>query len=129
MKLTEILLCIAIFFIASTIFMESLINVERNVSKSEQALKTMSSVLATDMLLRQKMRMIDIPYWKRFRNEYEQEKEKLLIFAAENNIKLVSVSPIYDEKYKAEGIRIEWVYDGKDYVTQEYIKQRIIDEE
>ena len=82
MKLTEILLCIAIFFIASTIFMESLINVERNVSKSEQALKTMSSVLATDMLLRQKMRMIDIPYWKRFRNEYEQEKEKLLIFAA-----------------------------------------------
>ena len=128
MRLTEILVCMAISVTASLAFMGSLINVRRSVTESEKASCGVSAVLDTDILLRREMRKADIPYWKNFRREYEKEKERLFLFASENGIDVLEISPVYDEKSGAEGIEIEWARGAVSAVTREYIRQRIVDE-
>jgi hypothetical protein len=128
MKLTEVLASVAIFLIASVAFMGTFTNVRRCVKKSQDSAKKVSSLLTSDSLLRKQIRMMDIPYWKCFSREYEVEKEKLLLFAAENGIGVRSVASVYDAEHGAEGIEVEWIFDGKSIVTREYISQRILDE-
>ena len=128
MKLTEVLASVAIFLVASAAFMGAFTNVRRCVQKSQDSAGKVSSLLRTDFLLRKQIRMLDIPYWKCFSREYEVEKEKLLLFAAENGIGVRSVASVYDAEHGAEGIEVEWTFDGKSIATREYISQRILDE-
>lgn len=129
MKLTEVLVSIAIFLIASAVFTASLINIRRSVSKSEVASKSAVSLLEEDAFLRRRIQDFDIPYWKDFDSEFEAAKEKLLLRCSEKGMDIVSVSSVYDKKRKTEGIKIEWNFCGKNYATQEFIKQRIVYEE
>lgn len=128
MKLTEVLVCIAIFLITCVTLMSTFTNVRRNVLKSQDSSRSVSGLLRADSLLRKEIRMLDIPYWKCFSREYELDKEKLLIIAAENGIEVSSINSVYDEKNRVDGVEIEWNLGGKSFVTKEYISQRIVDE-
>lgn len=128
MKLTELLVSIAIFLMASAVFASSLVNARSTIAKTEAASKKAVSILETDALLRKKIRNFEVPYWKNFGAEFEAIERTLFLFCAEKGIEAVSVSSVYDARRRMEGIKIEWKLNGKNYASQEFIKQRIADE-
>lgn len=125
MKLTELLVSIAIFLMASAVFASSLVNARSTIAKTEAASKKAVSILETDALLRKKIRNFEVPYWKNFGAEFEAIERTLFLFCAEKGIEAVSVSSVYDARRRMEGIKIEWKLNGKNYASQEFIKQRI----
>lgn len=129
MKLTEVLVSAAVFIIASAVIASSLVNIRRSVSKSEASSRSAVLLLESDEFLRKQIQGFDISYWKDFDSEFEGVKERLLRSCDEKEMEIVSVSPVHDKKRGAEGIKIEWNFCGKKYSTQEFIKQRIADEE
>lgn len=133
MKLTEILVAIVVFIIASTVFTSSFINVRKSIVKTEEYSKKAIEILEKDFLIRKEIRKIEVPYWKSFEKEFQKEKkvfeEQLKILAIKNEMEIISVSSVYDKKKKAEGIKVEWMTCNKKYESQEFICQRIVDEE
>ena len=128
MKLTELLVCIEIFLMASAVFASSLVNARSGIAKTEAASKKTVSILETDALLRKEIRSFYVPYWKNFSTEFEAIERTIFLFCAEKGIEAVSVSSVYDARRRMEGIKIEWKLNGKNYASQEFIKQRIADE-
>lgn len=126
MNLTELLASLAIFLTASSAFTESLISVKQNIERSVKKSESAVMLLETDSALRKKIRSLEIPYWKNFDSSFKPLKENLELFCEEKGIEAVSVCSVYDKKRKAEGIKIEWMHDGKKYETREFIKQRIV---
>lgn len=133
MKLTEILVAIVVFIIASAVFTASFINVRKSIVKTEEYSKKAIEILEKDFLIRKEIRKIEVPYWKSFEKEFQKEKkvfeEQLKILASKNEMEIISVSSVYDKKKKAEGIKVEWMTCNKKYESQEFICQRIVDEE
>lgn len=128
MKLTDLLVSIAIFLMASAVFASSLVNARSGIARTEAASKKTVSTLEADALLRKEIRNFDVPYWKNFGTEFEAIERTLFLFCAEKGIEAVSISSVYDTRHRMEGIKIEWKLNGKNYASQEFIKQRIADE-
>lgn len=133
MKLTEVIVAVAIFLIACAVFSASLINVRRIVDRSEAFSKKAVVLLDTDALIRKEIKKINAPYWKSFDREFEKEKilleENLKNICKDKGFEVEKVSSVYDRKHHSEGIKIEWKIYGKKYSCQEFIKQRIVNEE
>ncbi len=129
MKLTEMLVSIAIFLIASALFTSSLISLRKRILESEGISRNAVSLLETDSFLRKEIQSFNVPYWKNFNCEFEGIRKKLLLSCNQKEIKVISVSLIYDRKHMAEGIKIEWTFSGKNYSTQEFIKQKVVYED
>ena len=62
MKLTEVIVAVAIFLIACAVFSASLINVRRVVDRSEAFSKNAVELLDTDTLIRKEIKRINVPY-------------------------------------------------------------------
>ena len=133
MKLTEVIVAVAIFLIACAVFSVSLINVRRGVDRSEAFSKNAVALLDTDTLIRKEIKKINAPYWKSFDSEFKKEKilleENLKNIGKDKGFEVESVSSVYDRKRRSEGIKIEWKIYGRKYVCQEFIRQRIVNEE
>ncbi len=133
MKLTEVIVAVAIFLIACAVFSASLINVRRSVDRSEAFSKNAVALLDTDTLIRKEIKKINVPYWKSFDSEFRKEKilleENLKNIGKDKGFEVESVSSVYDRKHRSEGIKIEWKIYGRKYVCQEFIRQRIVNEE
>ena len=133
MKLTEVIVAVAIFLIACAVFSASLINVRRGVDRSEAFSKNAVALLDTDTLIRKEIKRINVPYWKSFDSEFKKEKilleENLKNIGKEKGFEVESVSSVYDRKRRSEGIKVEWKIYGRKYVCQEFIRQRIVNEE
>ncbi|WP_318663323.1 hypothetical protein [Treponema sp.] len=133
MKLTEVIVAVAIFLIACAVFSASLINVRRSVDRSEAFSKNAVALLDTDTLIRKEIKKINVPYWKNFDSEFKKEKilleENLKNIGKDKGFEVESVSFVYDRKHRSEGIKIEWKIYGRKYVCQEFIRQRIVNEE
>ena len=129
MKLTELIVAIAIFLIASGVFTASLINVRRAVVRSEDASRKAVVLLETDALIRKEIQKISIPYWRSFESDFEKEKvsfeERLKIYGADKGFEITDIRAVYDNNKQAEGIKVIWKFCGKEYMCQEFIKQRI----
>lgn len=133
MKLTELIIAIAIFLIACVVFTGSLINVRRSVCRSEDFSKEAVILLDVDARIRKELKEISFPFWENFDLEFETVKlglqDRLMILEEEKGIEITEVSTVYDRKYGSEGIKVRWVMFGKEYECQEFIKQRIINGE
>ena len=133
MKLTEVIVAVAIFLIACAVFSVSLINVRRGVDRSEAFSKKAVALLDTDTLIRKEIKKINVPYWKSFDSELKKEKilleENLKNIGKDKGFEVESVSSVYNRKRRSEGIKIEWKIYGRKYVCQEFIRQRIVNEE
>ena len=133
MKLTEVIVAVAIFLIACAVFSVSLINVRRGVDRSEAFSKNAVALLDTDTLIRKEIKKINVPYWKSFDSELKKEKilleENLKNIGKDKGFEVESVSSVYNRKRRSEGIKIEWKIYGRKYVCQEFIRQRIVNEE
>jgi len=66
MRLSELLISLALFLLASALFTSSFVNLKRSSSATESALLTNAATINTDSLLRNEIRQIEIPYWKNF---------------------------------------------------------------
>lgn len=130
MKLTELMIAIAIFLIACVVFTGSLINVRRSVSHSEVFSKEAVVLLDVDARIRNELKKISIPFWGNFDLEFEKAKiglqDRLMILEEEKGFEITEVSSIHNVKYGSEGIKVRWIMFGKEYECQEFIKQRII---
>lgn len=133
MKLNEVMVAIVIFVIVSTLFASAAVDVRKGILKGEGHSRTAMELLKIDEVFRKEIKKIEIPYWKNFEKEFAKTKLQFMEHLEEINIEgspeIVSLEAVLDEKYCTEGIRIEWKHKGKTYVTQEYIKQRIIIDE
>ena len=133
MKLTEVIVAVAIFLIACAVFSASLINVRRVVDRSEAFSKNAVELLDTDTLIRKEIKRINVPYWKSFDSEFKREKilleENLKNIGKDKGFEVESVCYVYDRRHRSEGIKIEWKIYGRKYVCQEFIRQRIVNEE
>ena len=133
MKLSEVVVAVAIFLMACAVFSASLINVRRGVDRSEAFSKNAVVLLDVDTLIRKEIKKINVPYWKSFDREFEKEKilleENLKNIGKEKGFEVESVSSVYDRKRHSEGIKVEWKIYGRKYASREFIKQRIVNEE
>ena len=129
MKLTEVLVSIAIFVVASAAFASNFVTVRSTIAKAENISRNANAILETDSFFRKKIREVQVPYWQSLKTHFGAIKEQLEIAGAEKGIEIVSISCVYDKKHKADGIKAEWKRNGKKYVSQEFIKQRIVDVE
>ena len=126
MKLTEIIISIAIFLIVSIVCLETYTNV---LSKSDSIKRLIGStdvVLKNDALIRKEIKSVDLCYWKNFDNEVRDDLARLQFLQLKGGASISSVRKIYDKKVNEYGIRIEWNLNGKEYVTQEFIKPGFI---
>ena len=110
MKLTEVIVAVAIFLIACAVFSASLINVRRSVDRSEAFSKNAVALLDTDTLIRKEIKKINVPYWKNFDSEFKKEKilleENLKNIGKDKGFEVESVSSVYNRKRRSEGIKI-----------------------
>lgn len=128
MKLTELIVSIAIFLLSCTAFLSGFVTVRKSSEKVSFASEGVSELIQNDLLLRSEIKKIRVPYWKNFDQKGKVYSEKFLLFGTEKGIELTGAEIVYDSRHRREGLRVEWKFGGKDYVTQEFIKQRIIDE-
>lgn len=129
MKLTEVLISIAVFLIVTVVLTASLINVRRSIAKTEHYSESLMTVMNKDMFVRKTINEIRIPYWKNFDSVFDEIKKNLEIEFNQQGIHVMSVSTVYDKRNNAEGIRVEWKYNNKVYISQEFIKQRLVNVE
>lgn len=127
MKLSEVLICTAIFSIMIFSFGRFFLNVRTNIFKSIDEQKNALIVLKTDEILREEISKIDIAYWKNFDAEIEVCLEYLDFFCKENAIDVVLMEVIFDKAHNANGIKIEWEKFGKSYTVKEFIHTRIFE--
>ncbi len=128
MKLTELIVSIAIFLLSCTAFLSGFVTVRKSSEKVSFASEGVSELIQNDLLLRSEIKKIRVPYWKNFDQKGKVYSEKFLLFGTEKGIEVTRAEIVYDSRHRREGLRVEWKFGGKDYVTQEFIKQRIIDE-
>lgn len=128
MKLTEVIISITIFLISVTVFFSCLINIRRNINTSSQSSNSALVVLSIDHSIRNEISKVNITYWKNFENEFSSIAETVRTRCTEKGIEVLNVTPIYDKLNKSEGINVTWSYNGTNYDTKEFIKQRIFDE-
>lgn len=133
MKLTELIIALAVFLIACTAFSSSLINVRRGVGRSEDYSNRALALLDADASIRREIKKIKVPYWKNFEKEFEKEKtvleEHLKVLGNEKGFEINGIDCVYDRSHKSEGVKVNWKIYGKEYECCEFIKQRIVDGE
>ena len=128
MKLTELIVSIAIFLLSCTAFLSGFVTVRKSSEKVSFASEGVSELIQNDLLLRSEIKKIRVPYWKNFDQKGKVYSEKFVLLGAEKGIEVTGAEIVYDSRHRREGLRVEWKFGGNDYVTQEFIKQRIIDE-
>ncbi len=126
MKLTEIIISIVIFLIVTVVCLESYTNVLSKTDSIKRLIGATDVVLKNDALIRKEIKSVDLCYWKNFDNEVKDDLARLQFLHLKGSARVASVRTIYDKKINEYGIRVEWNFDGKEYVTQEYIKPGFI---
>lgn len=129
MKLTELIICTAIFVLSCSLFLSSLISVRRLAQNTGFVIRKNAGLIAEDFLLREELQDIKVPYWKTLKSEKEKIFERIKLYGDEREAEIKKIEIIYDPDHNCEGVSVLWTLDGKDYITREFIKQRIIDEE
>lgn len=128
MRLTEVIVCMFVFLMGIAAFMGAFVSVQRSSKRAALISEHASGVATTDFLLRREIQDVRIPYWKNFHKGAEAAMEKIRRFCAETGIEITGICPVYDKSCDMEGLQVEWKFNGKEYVTREYIRQRIADE-
>ena len=128
MKFTEILVCMIIFLLASAIFVEALVITRKGSSVIITKTQTAENIITVDSFLRKTITDRKIPYWNNLTNECIKIEEQLEQSSDSIGIQILSVHPVHNEQTNLEGICIEWNNGHKNYVTKQYIRQRILDE-
>ena len=123
MKLIDVIAAVIIFAISSVCFLQGYTYVEKNRTGVTKSLEDSSVILKTDYLIRKKIKSIEIPYWKNFSNQIENEMITIGSSQFKEDIKIISVEIIKKGK-TINGLKVLWSYKDKKFETIEELSSR-----
>lgn len=128
MRLTEVLVCVVLLVISAGVAGGALIAGQKGSLRLEGNTRVLMSVLDADLFLRNEASLIDVPYFESLEGKRKDIEELFKEKCRDNGIKVKALSFEYIKETKTELVKIEWELNGRDYVTREYIRQRVFDD-
>lgn len=128
MRLTEVLVCVVLLMISAGVAGRALIAGQKGSLRLEGNTRVLMSVLDADLFLRNEASLIDVPYFESLEGKRKDIEELFKEKCRDKGIEVKTLSFEYKKETKTELVKIEWELNGRDYVTREYIRQRIFDD-
>lgn len=128
MRLTEVLVCVVLLMISAGVAGGALIAGQKGSLRLEGNTRVLMSVLDADLFLRNEASLIDVPYFESLEGKRKDIEELFKEKCRDKGIEVKTLSFEYKRETKTELVKIEWELNGRDYVTREYIRQRIFDD-
>lgn len=128
MRLTEVLVCVVLLMISAGVAGGALIAGQKGSLRLEGNTRVLMSVLDADLFLRNEASLIDVPYFESLEGKKKDIEELFKEKCRDKGIEVKTLSFEYKKETKTELVKIEWELNGRDYVTREYIRQRIFDD-
>ena len=128
MRLTEVLVCVVLLMISAGVAGRALIAGQKGSLRLEGNTRVLMSVLDADLFLRNEASLIDVPYFESLEGKRKDIEERFKEKCRDKGIEVKTLSFEYKKETKTELVKIEWELNGRDYVTREYIRQRVFDD-
>lgn len=128
MRLTEVLVCVVLLVISAGVAGGALIAGQKGSLRLEGNTRVLMSVLDADLFLRNEASLIDVPYFESLEGKKKDIEELFKEKCRDKGIEVKALSFEYKKETKTELVKIEWELNGRDYVTREYIRQRVFDD-
>ena len=128
MRLTEVLVCVVLLMISAGVAGRALIAGQKGSLRLEGNTRVLMSVLDADLFLRNEASLIDVPYFESLEGKRKDVEELFKEKCRDKGIEVKTLSFEYKKETKTELVKIEWELNGRDYVTREYIRQRVFDD-
>ena len=128
MRLTEVLVCVVLLMISAGVAGGALIAGQKGSLRLEGNTRVLMSVLDADLFLRNEASLIDVPYFESLEGKKKDIEELFKEKWRDKGIEVKILSFEYKKETKTELVKIEWELNGRDYVTREYIRQRVFDD-
>lgn len=128
MRLTEVLVCVVLLMISAGVAGRALIAGQKGSLRLEGNTRVLMSVLDADLFLRNEASLIDVPYFESLEGKRKDIEELFKEKCRDKGIEVKTLSFEYKKETKTELVKIEWELNGRDYVTREYIRQRVFDD-
>ena len=128
MRLTEVLVCVVLLMISAGVAGGALIAGQKESLRLEANTRVLMSVLDADLFLRNEASLIDVPYFESLEGKKKDIEELFKEKCRDKGIEVKTLSFEYKKETKTELVKIEWELNGRDYITREYIRQRIFDD-
>lgn len=128
MRLTEVLVCVVLLMISAGVAGGALIAGQKGSLRLEGNTRVLMSVLDADLFLRTEASLIDVPYFESLEGKKKDIEELFKEKCRDKGIEVKTLSFEYKKETKTELVKIEWELNGRDYVTREYIRQRVFDD-
>ncbi len=128
MRLTEVLVCVVLLMISAGVAGGALIAGQKGSLRLEGNTRVLMSVLDADLFLRNEASLIDVPYFESLEGKKKDIEELFKEKCRDKGIEVKTLSFEYKKETKTELVKIEWKLNGRDYVTREYIRQRVFDD-
>lgn len=128
MRLTEVLVCVVLLMISAGVAGRALIAGQKGSLRLEGNTRVLMSVLDADLFLRNEASLIDVPYFESLEGKRKDIEELFKGKCRDKGIEVKTLSFEYKKETKTELVKIEWELNGRDYVTREYIRQRVFDD-
>lgn len=128
MRLTEVLVCVVLLMIIAGVAGGALIAGQKGSLRLEGNTRVLMSVLDADLFLRNEASLIDVPYFESLEGKRKDIEELFKEKCRDKGIEVKTLSFEYKKETKTELVKIEWELNGRDYVTREYIRQRVFDD-
>ena len=128
MRLTEVLVCVVLLMISAGVAGGALIAGQKGSLRLEGNTRVLMSVLDVDLFLRNEASLIDVPYFESLEGKRKDIEELFKEKCRDKGIEVKTLSFEYKKETKTELVKIEWELNGRDYVTREYIRQRVFDD-
>ncbi len=128
MRLTEVLVCVVLLMISAGVAGGALIAGQKGSLRLEGNTRVLMSVLDADLFLRNEASLIDVPYFESLEGKKKDIEELFKEKCRDKGIEVKTLSFEYKKETKTELVKIEWELNGRDYVTREYIRQRVFDD-
>ena len=128
MRLTEVPVCVVLLMMSAGVAGRALIAGQKGSLRLEGNTRVLMSVLDADLFLRNEASLIDVPYFESLEGKRKDIEELFKEKCRDKGIEVKTLSFEYKKETKTELVKIEWELNGRDYVTREYIRQRVFDD-
>lgn len=119
MKISEVLICIALFILVSVVTAESFIIFNRNYKNTETKIIDAEKIMTFDFMLRKRIEEIEVSYWQNKEKVYEKEKIGFFEMRTEKEFKIMEVEKVKNIDGELIGVVIVWKYKDDVFETKE----------
>ncbi|MBP3708988.1 MAG: hypothetical protein J6I73_01055 [Treponema sp.] len=118
MRLSEVLVSVALFALLSSGIAGVYVSYSRNVRAAERGADRAKLVLETDLMLREAVSAITLPYWEDAETNADKAAATLLeTLRLDDEVRIVSMKKLHDTAGRVRGLEIAWTVDERAYRT------------